>query len=127
MNDATVAAFLAEPRVCTVTTMRPDGSPHVVPVRFTWDADAGLARILTVASSRKARNVRARPGGPVAICQVDGFRWITLEGAATVSDDPEKVAEGVRRYTRRYLAPPPAPPGRVVIEIAVDNVLRLNL
>lgn len=127
MNDAAVAAFLAEPRVCTVTTMRPDGSPHVVPVRFTWDADAGLARILTVASSRKARNVRARPGGPVAICQVDGFRWITLEGAATVSDDPEKVAEGVRRYTRRYLAPPPAPPGRVVIEIAVDNVLRLNL
>ena len=125
--NAAEAAFLAEPRVCTVTTLRPDGSPHVVAVRFTWDPAAGLARILTVAASRKARNVRARPGDRVAICQVDGFRWITLEGTATVTAESARVAEGVRRYARRYLAPPPAPPRRVVIEIAVDRVLSLNL
>ena len=90
---ARVAAFLAEPRLCTLTTLRPDGSPHVTPVRFTWDPASGLARVLTVASARKARNVAHSPGGRVAVCQVEGFRWITLEGGATVSDDAARVAE----------------------------------
>jgi hypothetical protein len=55
-----------------------------------------------------------------------GFRWVTLEGTATVSADPLRVAEGVRNYTERYGSPPPNPPGRVVIEIAVDRMMRLN-
>ncbi|MEV4176974.1 TIGR03618 family F420-dependent PPOX class oxidoreductase [Nonomuraea sp. NPDC049709] len=118
-------SFLAEPRVATLTTLRPDGSPHVVAVRFTWDRDAGLARVLTVAASRKARNLAAP--GRAALCQVEGFRWVTLEGAATVSRDPRRIAEAARRYTRRYLSPPPDPPGRVVIEIAVDRTLHLNI
>ncbi|WP_405146168.1 TIGR03618 family F420-dependent PPOX class oxidoreductase [Sphaerisporangium sp. NBC_01403] len=120
-------AFLSEPRVASLTTLRPDGSPHVVAVRFTWDGRAALARVLTVAASRKARNLVARPGNRAALCQVDGFRWATLEGTATLSDDPHRVAEAVRRYTARYGTPPPDPPGRVVIEIAVDRVTTLNL
>ncbi|TYB50640.1 pyridoxamine 5'-phosphate oxidase [Nonomuraea sp. PA05] len=134
--------FLAEPGVATLTTLRPDGTPHVVPVRFTWDRESGLARVLTVATSRKARNLTttpatpaalpvpatpATPGGRAALCQVAGFRWLTLEGRATVSHDPHRIAEATTRYTHRYLSPPPAPPGRVVIEIAVDRFLHLNL
>ncbi|MET7459683.1 TIGR03618 family F420-dependent PPOX class oxidoreductase [Nonomuraea sp. NPDC005501] len=124
--SAAVERFLAEPHVATLTTLRPDGSPHVVAVRFTWDRAAGLARVLTTGATRKSRNL-ARPGGRVALCQAVGFRWVTLEGAATVHDAPERVAEGVRRYAARYGAPPPNPPGRVVIEIAVDRVTRLNV
>ncbi|MFB4262949.1 pyridoxamine 5'-phosphate oxidase family protein [Nonomuraea sp. GTA35] len=123
-----VEEFLAGPALATLTTLRPDGSPHVAPVRFTWDREAGLARVLTVATSRKARNLAGAPGGGrVALCQVAGFRWTTLEGPATVSHDPRRIAEAARRYTRRYLSPPPGPPGRVVIEIAVDRFLHLNL
>lgn len=120
-----VEAFLAERRVATLTTVRPDGSPHVVAVRFTWDGAARMARVLTVASSRKARNLAA--GGHAALCQVAGFRWVTLEGTATVSADPLRVGEGVRRYTERFRAPPPEPPDRVVIEIAVDRIIKLNV
>ena len=54
-----VEAFLAEPHLATLTTIRPDGSPHVVPVRFSWDGAASLARVMTVASSRKARTLAA--------------------------------------------------------------------
>ena len=125
--SARAAAFLAEPHLCTLTTLRPDGSPHVTAVRFTWDPVTGVARVLTIASSRKARNVTRRPGARVAACQAGGFRWITLEGTAIVYDDPARVTEGVRRYLDRYLSAPPAPPDRVVIEIAVDRILSLNL
>ncbi|MFD6274355.1 pyridoxamine 5'-phosphate oxidase family protein [Streptomyces sp. NPDC060209] len=121
-------AFLDRPDTATFTTRRPDGTPHVTPVRFTFDGSTGLARVTTRAGSRKARNVAA--GGPaarVALCQVDGFRWVTLEGRAVVTDDPARLAEAVRRYTVRYRAAPPSPPDLVVIEIAVDRALSLNL
>jgi PPOX class probable F420-dependent enzyme len=114
--------FLAQDALCTLTTCRPDGSPHVAPVRFTWDAEAGLARVMTVASRRKVRNIIEEPNARVAVCQTIGYRWVTLEGSATVSEDPERIAAGVERYTRRYQSPPPNPPGLCVIEIAVDRV-----
>ena len=116
------AAFLAERHLATLTTLRSDGSPHVVAVGFTWDTDARLARVITWAGSRKARNVAARPGEPAAVCQVDGGRWLTLEGPAVVSDDPGRVAEAVRRYAERY-RPPGERVDRVVIEISVSRVL----
>ena len=122
-----VKDFLTEPHVATLTTSRPDGSPHVVAVRFTWDPQARVARVLTTETTRKARNLIAGPGGRAALCQAVGFRWATLEGPATVHHTPERVAEGARRYTARYGAPPPTPPGLVVIEIAVDRITRLNL
>ncbi|MFJ3984974.1 pyridoxamine 5'-phosphate oxidase family protein [Streptomyces fungicidicus] len=121
-------AFLTSPRTATLTTLRPDGTPHVTPVRFTFDAAAGLVRVTTRAGARKARNVAA--GGPaarVALCQADGFRWITLEGWASVTEAPARLAEAVRRYTARYRVAPPTPPDLVVVEIAVGRVLSLNL
>ena len=120
-----IEAFLAEPRIATLTTIRSDGTPHVAPVRFTWDAMTSTARVLTVATSRKARNVAG--GGRVALCQPDGFRWVTLEGAATLSADAGRVALAARRYHRRYGSTPPDPTDRVVIEISVDRILALNL
>ena len=70
--------FLRERHLATLTTLLPDGRPHVVPVGFTWDPDAGLARVITNGPSRKARN--AALGGPVALCQFEGRRWLTIEG-----------------------------------------------
>ncbi|MFJ4692079.1 pyridoxamine 5'-phosphate oxidase family protein [Streptomyces sp. NPDC088766] len=121
-------AFLTRPATAAFTTLRPDGTPHITPVRFTYDPAAGLARVTTRAGARKARNVAAGgPAAPVALCQADGFRWVTLEGRAVVTDDPERLAEAVRRYTARYRMPPPFPPDLVVVEITVARVLSLNL
>jgi PPOX class probable F420-dependent enzyme len=115
-----VLAFLGERHLATLTTLRPDGSPHVVAIGFTWDDDAGLVRVITSGSSRKAAH--ARRGGRAVVAQVDGARWLALEGAVTVSQDPERVAEAVRRYALRYRQPAHNPQ-RVVLEIAVDRVL----
>ena len=116
-----VSAFLAERHLATLTTLRPDGSPHVVAVGFTWDPEAGLVRVITNGTSRKAAHVRV--GSPRAVvAQVDGRRWLSMEGVPTVSDEPVRVAEAVRRYALRYRQPS-VNPARVVIEIAVDRVL----
>jgi PPOX class probable F420-dependent enzyme len=114
--------FWTERHLCTLVTLRRDGSPHVVPVGVTLDVEAGLARVICSTGSQKARNVRG--SGVAVVSQVDGRRWSTLEGTAVVREDPESVAEAVRRYALRYREPSPNPE-RVAIEITVGRVLGL--
>ncbi|MFQ6226890.1 pyridoxamine 5'-phosphate oxidase family protein [Nocardia sp. NPDC002869] len=58
------------------------------------------------------------------------FTTIRADGTPHVAparltwDDPASTA---RRYHRRYRCAPPDPAGRVVIEIAVDRILTLDL
>ena len=115
-----VIEFTRERHLATLTTIRPDGSPHVVPVGFTFDAATATVRVITWAASVKARH--ARSGGRAAVSQVDGGRWLTFEGPISLSDDPAEVAEAVARYTERYREPKKRE-DRVVLRIAVDRVL----
>ena len=112
--------FLTERHVATLTTLRPDGTPHVVPVGFTYDPETHLARVITSNGSVKVHNVRAGHRR-VAICQVDGRRWVTLEGTASVRHAAEAVADAEERYAHRYRRPRENPE-RVVLEISVDRV-----
>ncbi|MCK1819674.1 TIGR03618 family F420-dependent PPOX class oxidoreductase [Streptomyces sp. XM83C] len=123
--DAPYLAFWRERHLCTLTTLRPDGSPHVVPVGVTYDPEARLARVITNKSSAKVAHVLAAgpEGARVAVCQVDGRRWATLEGRARVHTDPERVAEAVRRYAERYERTPGPNPARVVIEIELTRAM----
>ncbi len=120
--DDDVLAFLTEYQLATLTTMRSDGTPQVTPVGVTYEPESRTARVITWATSIKARNIARDPGQRVAVCQVDGGRWLTLYGAARLTDEPDRVAEGVRRYTERY-RPPKQRDDRVVIEISVDSMV----
>ncbi len=113
--------FLTERHLATLATLRADGGPHVVPVGVTYDPATAIARVITSGTSAKARHVR-EGRSRVAVCQVDGARWLTLEGTAVVREDEASVAEAVERYARRYRQPRENP-ARVVIEISVDRVL----
>lgn len=115
------ADFWRERHLCTLTTVRPDGTPHVVPVGATLDLETGIARVITSGDSHKARLIAAG-ANKVALCQVDGRRWSTLEGTAVVRKDPAAVADAERRYAARYRPPRPNPT-RVVLEIRVTRVL----
>lgn len=112
--------FLAERHLASLTTLRTDGSPHVVPVGFGYDAEAGIVRIITFAGAVKARN--AARGGRAAVSQVDGGRWITLEGTVRLVTDPDGVGRAERAYAARYQQPRERT-DRVAIEIAIDRVL----
>ncbi|WP_420819186.1 TIGR03618 family F420-dependent PPOX class oxidoreductase [Nonomuraea lactucae] len=116
--------FWRERHLCTLATTRPDGTPHVVPVGVTLDPATGTARVITSGASQKARLVAAAgpEGAKVAVCQVDGRRWSTLEGTAVLRTEAEQVADAERRYAERYKQPRPNP-SRVVVEIQVSRVL----
>jgi F420H(2)-dependent biliverdin reductase len=115
-----ILEFVSERHLATLTTMRADGSPHVVAVGFTYDPAARVARVITWAASVKARN--AARGGRAAVCQVDGGRWLTMEGSVRLVTDADGVAAGVAAYATRYRQPKERD-DRVVIEIAVDKVM----
>lgn len=123
--DAAYLAFWRERHLCTLTTLRPDGSPHVVPVGVTYDPEARLARVITNEASMKVAHVLAAgaAGARVAVCQVDGRRWATLEGLARVQAEPERVREAERRYAERYERTPAPNPARVVIEIELKRAM----
>lgn len=115
-----VLAFLRDRHLATLTTLRSGGSPHVVPVGFGYDHDLRLVRVITSPSSQKVAN--ADRGGRAAVSQVDGGRWLTLEGEVRVVRDREGVAAAVAAYTERYQKPRERP-DRVALEISVDRIL----
>jgi len=114
------AAFLTERHLAILTTVRPDGSLHACAVGFTYDPSHQLARVICSRRSIKARN--AERGCRAVVAQVDGARWLSLEGTAVTRAHPAAVDEAVRRYAQRYRMPSENPE-RVVVEISVERIL----
>lgn len=113
-------SFLTERHLAMLTTLRADGTPHVVAVGFTFDPKTHIARVITTGGSQKA--VNADRGAVAVLSQVDGARWLSLEGAASVSGDADTVRDAELRYAQRYRTPRENPE-RVVIEVQVERVL----
>jgi len=112
--------FWTERHLCTLTTLRADGRPHVTPVGVALDPGERCAWVITSRTSRKALHVAADPR--VAAAQVDGRRWATLEGTAEVCADEASVRRAEERYAGRYRVPRPNPE-RVALRIEVDRFL----
>ena len=112
--------FIRENHLATLTTLRADGSPHVVPVGFTFDIENNIVRVITFAKSMKARH--AAQGGRAVVSQVDRGRWITLEGTVCLRTEADIVAKAVEAYAGRYRQPK-VREDRVVIEIVIDKVM----
>ena len=117
-NDA--LAFLTERHLAMLTTLRADNSPHVVAVGFTFDPNTHIARVITTGGSQKA--VNAERGAVAVLSQVDGARWLSLEGRASVNGEIDAVRDAELRYAQRYRTPRNNP-RRVVIEVQIERVL----
>ena len=116
--------FVTERHLASLTIVTPKGRPHVTPVGFTWDEEQQLVRVITWAGSTKAKILdKAGNSLRAAVSQVDGGRWVTLEGSAVVTADEEKCREGTRRYAQRYSEPKDRGDDRRVIEVAIERVM----
>lgn len=112
--------FWTERHLCTLTTLRADGLPHVVPVGVALDLEERCAWVITSRRSQKVRNLDG--ADRLAACQVDGRRWSTIEGRGEVCTDPASVRRAEERYASRYRTPQPNPM-RVAVRIEVERFL----
>ncbi|KRF17156.1 hypothetical protein ASG90_07520 [Nocardioides sp. Soil797] len=122
LRDPAYLDFWAARHLCTVTTLRPDGGLHVTPMGIVLDPERGQAWGITSRTSVKARNLGRANGGAIAICQVAGPHWASLEGLADIHGDPDSVREAEERYAARYKIPRPNPQ-RVAIKVSLTRAL----
>jgi PPOX class probable F420-dependent enzyme len=91
-HPATVAAtrlqgFLEREPVVWLSTVRPDGAPHLVPIWFWWDGEALL--VFSKPEAQKVRNLRAHPTVMLALGDAeDDFDVGLARGRAELLDQP---------------------------------------
>ena len=82
-----IQRFLEEEPVVWLSTVRPDGSPHVVPVWFWWDGEALL--VFSKPNAQKVRNLQAGSSVMLGIGDADeDFDIGLFEGRAEILDRP---------------------------------------
>jgi hypothetical protein len=118
-----VEEWLVNARTYWLTTTRPDGRPHAVPVWGVW-RDGGLC-FSTGAETATARNVAANPA---ALAHPgNGDQVAIIEGTVEGVTDRAALVEFAETYERKYDWPvdPDAPPGPVY-RLAAARVLSWN-
>jgi len=102
MTDEEIQAFLASQRTATLATFGPNGHPHLVAMWF--GLVDGVIWFETKAKAQKAQNLLRDPRATVLVedgLTYDALRGVSLEGTATVIDDPDALwAVGVSVWER---------------------------
>jgi PPOX class probable F420-dependent enzyme len=95
--------LLRDEPVVWLSSVRPDGRPHLVPIWFSWDGREIL--IASKPSAQKIRNIRANPTVMLALGEAeDDFDVGLLEGAAELLDAPANAvlpASHLAKYRRQ--------------------------
>ena len=103
---ARVRRFLEQEPVVWLSTVRPDGRPHLVPIWFWWDGDALL--VFSKPNAQKIRNLRARPSVMLALGDAeDDFDVGMIEGTAELLERPTRALlppGHLRKYARQLAA-----------------------
>jgi PPOX class probable F420-dependent enzyme len=116
---------IASSPVARLSTVRPDGGPHVVPIVFALVDDTVYSAV--DAKPKRSRdlqrlaNVRAEPRCALLVDHYeDDWRrlwWVRADGCGEVVDEPSGSHPGIRALMARfprYLDDPPAGPLLVV-------------
>ena len=97
---ASVAAALESSEVVWLSSVRPDGAPHVVPTWFVWDGTAIV--VLSKPSAQKVRNLARMPRAMVAIGDPGATFDVELVEAVAHLDDAPFDATLLGRFARKY-------------------------
>ena len=107
---ASALAVLGEAEVFWLSTVRPDGRPHVTPLLAAWSLD-GIC-FTTGGQERKAQNLEHNPRcvlttGTNTLTGVD----VVIEGAASVVEERSEREQAVADFERKYGAHLTSPEG----------------
>lgn len=104
MKEADVRDFMsAGSRTGKLATVNEDGSPHVVPIWFDFDANGDVI-FLTHADSVKAGNMQREPRvSLLADDETMPFSWAKIDGTVSFSEDEGELAFWATETCRRYV------------------------
>jgi PPOX class probable F420-dependent enzyme len=116
-----VRALVDGPNFGHVATLRPDGSPHTVPVWLGRDGDRVL--FLSSPSSAKARHLARDPRLAISVIDHERpFVMAQLRGRLTEVIDGDAGWAIIDRLSQQYLGQPyPLREDRVVYAVEVDH------
>jgi PPOX class probable F420-dependent enzyme len=85
-----------------LSSVRPDGRPHLVPVWFLWDA--GHLVVFSKPKNQKIRNIRANPNVVVALeTRDDGEDVVLIEGRAALVERAD-LSPTLPAFANKYAA-----------------------
>jgi len=98
--------MLRSESVVWLSTVNPDGTPHLVPIWFSWDGETVL--IASKPHARKVANLRANPAVMLALGEPDeDFDVGLVRGVADLLDEPASAIipwTHVAKYRRQMAA-----------------------
>ena len=101
---AELDALLREPNPATISTLKPDGSPHSVATWYLWED----GRILVNMDHSRARLDYIRKDPRVAVTVLDGDDWyrhVSLFGRVA-SIEPDEGLRDIDRLSQHYRGAP---------------------
>jgi uncharacterized protein YhbP (UPF0306 family) len=98
--------FLEGLHVATLATFNPRGSIHLAAVWYLWDPANGTLSVPTGASTRKAKNAKARSDASIMVdSRAHGrFRGVAATGKVTILAGDEARSRNALIH-RRYITP----------------------
>src|SRR5215216_6468937 len=91
-------------RTVWISSTRPDGRPHSVPVWFLWEkGDSPEILFISSENTQKARNLESQSW--VVVHAGDGDDTYIFEGAAERITDPVELEARNRAYMEKYVDP----------------------
>ncbi len=118
-----VRAFLEEPRYAVIATINESGMPQLTAIWFELEGDQVLMN--TAAGRLKHRNLQRDPR--LSLCVVDGERYVTLYGRATLLDDRAQAQADDLQLACRYEGPEKAQERVPVIAAQHRITIRMTL
>lgn len=85
--------FLESNEMCRFATASRKGVPHVVPVSYVWNSDAGY--IVTDYGTRKLKNLRENPNAAMLVDSAGTQKLLLISG-------PVEIIEKGEEYKRLY-------------------------
>jgi PPOX class probable F420-dependent enzyme len=104
-HAARLDRFLSEEPVVWLSTVRPDGAPHLVPIWFTWDGSSLL--VFSKPGAQKVRNLRVNPVAMLALGEPeDDFDVAMAEARVELLEEPatELPWAHLAKYSARMAA-----------------------
>ena len=129
MQTADLRGRFASRPVAHLSTVRPDGGPHVVPVVFALVADTVYSAV--DAKPKRSRrlqrlaNVRADPRCALLVDHYeDDWRriwWVRADGRAEVVEEPSPAHPGIQALVRRFPQYRRDPPSGPLLVVTVER------